>query len=90
MSLILLAAVAAAGTAPAEPRVFEKIRSDGVTVVCVRHDEKPTILTSRVECRERADWIRSSAYNRLVGAGDRPNFDYVFSSPQRVPTIVGR
>ncbi len=61
MSMVLGSALLTiVGVVPTDARVFEKLRSDGVTVICVRHDEKPTIFTPLIECKPASGWVRAT------------------------------
>ncbi len=92
MALLLVAAALAANAVSSDPRFFEKTRSDGVTVVCVRHDQKPTIFTSRVECKEPAAWRRQvlAAANQPIAPRSVANLEQFLTTPQPTPRIVGR
>lgn len=56
-----------AGPAPAqpEPKYFRKVRSDGVPMLCIRHDKRPSIMSSKVQCKTAAGW-RVAARNAAL------------------------
>lgn len=59
----LLMAFASPAPQAAVPTVFEKVRSDGVRVVCVEHVKRPSIVSPRTECRTPQSW-RNAAIER--------------------------
>lgn len=84
-------ALAMSGQAPVEPRVFEKVRSDGVTVVCVRHDRKPTIFTARVECKPAAQWrVPQPLGAQANSPAGTYTTDFAFTTPKATPRLVGK
>lgn len=62
MSIVLvlaaLATVTPANLAEDPNFIGTRVRSDGETLYCVRHAEKPTIFTPREECNTLARWSR--------------------------------
>ncbi len=71
---------------PTDARVFEKLRSDGVTVICVRHDEKPTVFTPLTDCKPASGWVRAteSSFRGRRNQERMPNFGWDFpTTPDR-------
>lgn len=92
MSIVVFTLIASmAGPAPDQARVFEKTRADGVTVVCVRHDRKPTILTSRVECKPAARWRAAHQEGPQTNSpGGTYTTEFAFTSPKPTPRLMGK
>ncbi len=92
MSIVMIAtALALAGDGPPQPRVYEKVRSDGVTVVCVRHERKPTVMTARTECKPANQWRVSTM---MDPQGNSPAGTYAtefaFKVPRATPRLIGK